>query len=352
MSTESFDLSGRYSIYINGFRDEAAREAVAAYLVTVMRGKTLEELKEALETLPFLLTRSASGVIIQKLKERLEERGASLDIIPLTQPPSVVMSPPAEEAAPQSEPPQPPVPAPLASPAPQAKPVKEPPSYEETAAAPRTETIPWEDRDEQGFFASLWATFTDVMFSPSEFYSKMPQKGKVGSALLYAVLFGILGLILSAPTFFLLQYPIAKSLSLPTEDFYALLLGSYTFAVFFSPLFIVLLYLVLAVVYHLCILLVGGSGGFDTTLKVIAYSASASVFQVLPYIGGFVNAIYSVVLWAIGFQKAHNLSPVRAGFAAFLPVIVGFVLFVSIIALAVLLLGATFLQGLSQRLQL
>jgi len=349
MSTESFDLAGRYTIYINGFRDEAAREAVAAYLETVMRGKTLEELRESLENLPFLLIRSASGVIIQKLKERLEERGASLDIVSLTQPPTEAVAPPPEETAPQSHPP---VSAPLISPIPQAGPGIEQPPHGEAAAAPRMETIPWEDREEQGFFASLWATFTEVMFSPSEFYSKMPPKGKVGSALLYAVLLGILGLILSAPTFFLLQFPIAKSLSLPTEDFYALLLGFYTFAVFFSPLIIILIYFVLAAVYHLCILLVGGSGGFDATLKVIAYSASTSVFQVLPYVGGFVGGIYSVVLWAIGFQKAHKLSPVRAGFAALLPIIVGIVLFVSIIALTVLFLGAAFLQGLSQRLQI
>ena len=110
MSPDSFDLSGRYSIYINGFRDEASREAVAAYLATVMRGKSLEELKESLENIPFLLIRSASGVIIQKLKERLEERGASLEIVPMSQPPAVVLSPPAEDSAPQPETPQTPVP--------------------------------------------------------------------------------------------------------------------------------------------------------------------------------------------------------------------------------------------------
>ena len=51
-----------------------------------------------------------------------------------------------------------------------------------------TEPVPWENWRELGFFASLWRTWRDAVFSPVPFFRRMPPRGGIGPALGYAVL--------------------------------------------------------------------------------------------------------------------------------------------------------------------
>ena len=58
--------------------------------------------------------------------------------------------------------------------------------------------IPWERRQEIGFVTALVETTKEVLTGPSDFFRRMPVAGGIGSPLLYAVVIGYLGLLLSA----------------------------------------------------------------------------------------------------------------------------------------------------------
>src|SRR5260370_11339809 len=56
----------------------------------------------------------------------------------------------------------------------------------------------WGRRDELGFVTALVETAKEVLTGPSDFFRRMPVAGGIGSPLLYAVVIGYLGLLLSA----------------------------------------------------------------------------------------------------------------------------------------------------------
>ena len=58
--------------------------------------------------------------------------------------------------------------------------------------------IPWDRREELGFVTALVETTKEVLTGPSDFFRRMPVAGGIGSPLLYAVVIGYLGLLLSA----------------------------------------------------------------------------------------------------------------------------------------------------------
>ena len=57
--------------------------------------------------------------------------------------------------------------------------------------------IPWDRREELGFVSALVETTKEVLTGPSDFFRRMPVAGGIGSPLLYAVVIGYLGLLLS-----------------------------------------------------------------------------------------------------------------------------------------------------------
>ncbi len=66
----------------------------------------------------------------------------------------------------------------------------------------------------------------------------------------------------------------------------------------------------------------GDRNGFEATFRVVAYGYSANVFLVLPFCGGLLYGVWTIVLYIIGLKEAHETTGGKAAFAVFLPVIV------------------------------
>jgi hypothetical protein len=192
----------------------------------------------------------------------------------------------------------------------------------ETAAS-RT-GLPWEHRQQRGFFNAFVETLVMVLTRPGEAFSIMKREGGLGEPLIYALIGGCLGGIVS----FLF------SVGLQSAGFFAdrhdpfgamagMGIGSAAFVILI-PLFVVIGLFIGSAIVHVCLMIVGGANhSFETTFRVVAFSqGSVGPLQMIPVCGGLISAVWGLVCNCIGLARAHDTDTGRAVLAVFLPLIV------------------------------
>src|SRR5215468_5726643 len=126
-----------------------------------------------------------------------------------------------------------------------------------TAAAGRT-GLPWEHREERGFFNAFVETLTMVLTRPAEAFSVMKREGGLGEPLIYALIGGCLGGIVSALISLGLQ-----SIGLfggKNNNLVAMTgMGIGFGMIIFVPLFIVIFLFIWSGLAHLCLMIFGGA---------------------------------------------------------------------------------------------
>ena len=190
-------------------------------------------------------------------------------------------------------------------------------------AAPRS-GLPWEHRREGGLFNAFVETLVMVLTKPGEAFTIMKREGGLGEPLIYALIGGCLGGIVS----------LLFSLGLQSVGFFAdrhntfaamtgMGGGSVAFIVL-VPLFIVIGLFIGSAIVHLCLMIVGGANqSFETTFRVIAFSqGSTGPLQMIPICGGLIAGVWALVCNCIGLARAHETDTGRAVLAVFLPLIV------------------------------
>jgi hypothetical protein len=190
------------------------------------------------------------------------------------------------------------------------------------AAAPRS-GLPWEHRQERGLFNAFVETLVMVLTKPGEAFTVMKREGGLGEPLIYALIGGCLGGIVS----------LLFSLGLKSVGFFAdhdtfaamggMGVGSAAFIVLI-PLFIVIGLFIGGAIVHLCLMIVGGANqSFETTFRVIAFSqGSTGPLQMIPICGGLIAGVWALICNCIGLARAHETDTGRAVLAVFLPLIV------------------------------
>src|SRR4051794_4084055 len=193
-----------------------------------------------------------------------------------------------------------------------------------TMVAGRT-GLPWEHRQERGFFNAFIQTLSMVLTRPTEAFSIMKRDGGFGEPLIYALIGGCVGGIMA----FLFSLGF-QSLGLFTDRHNNSLaamagigIGS-TRMIILLPLFIVIGLFIGSAIVHLCLMIVGGANqSFETTFRVLAFShGSAGPLQIVPLCGGLISGVWAVVCNCIGLARAHETDTGRAVLAIFLPLIV------------------------------
>jgi len=191
------------------------------------------------------------------------------------------------------------------------------------AAAPRS-GLPWEHRQERGFFNAFVETLAMVLTKPGEAFAVMKREGGLGEPLIYALIGGCLGGIVS----------LLFSMGLQSVGFFAdrhdmfgamagMGAGSAAFIVLI-PLFVVIGLFIGSAIVHLCLMIVGGANqSFETTFRVLAFSqGSTGPLQMIPVCGGLISGVWALVCSCIGLARAHDTDTGRAVLAVFLPLIV------------------------------
>ncbi len=192
-----------------------------------------------------------------------------------------------------------------------------------TLASART-GLPWEHRQERGFVNAFIETLSMVLTRPAEAFSVMKREGGLGEPLIYALIGGCVGGIVS----FLFSLGF-QSLGLFTNQHNNGLaamagMGIGSAMIILLPLFIVVGLFIGSAIVHLCLMMVGGANqSFETTFRVLAFShGSAGALQIVPLCGGLISGVWALVCICIGLARAHETDTVRAVLAVFLPLIV------------------------------
>ncbi|MFI0347820.1 MAG: YIP1 family protein [Chthoniobacterales bacterium] len=195
---------------------------------------------------------------------------------------------------------------------------------DDTNTTPPAITEPaWERRSEVGFFKAIFQTMKSVLFSPGATFSKMNPEGGILAPLCYYVLMHavVLDIALSY------QLPqILKKLAI-TSPFFAdisqhSMVVNYLVLLFIAPFFIALGSFISASIVHLSLKILGAAHQpWAATFRVFCYAfGSASLFQIVPLIGGLVAACYGMIVYFIGLKKVNDCSVARIIFSVLLSI--------------------------------
>jgi hypothetical protein len=215
-------------------------------------------------------------------------------------------------------------PSPSAPPPPAASTITPAPAGSTSETPPTRSGLPWEHRQERGFVNAFIETLTMVLTRPSEAFTVMKREGGLVEPLIYALIGGCAGGVVS----FLFSLGL-QSIGFFSErrNAFAVMtgmgVGSAAFIILL-PLCIIIGVFIGAAVVHLCLMLVGGAKqSFETTFRVLAFSqGSTGLLQMIPVCGGFIAGVWGLVVSCIGLSRAHGTETGRAVLAIFLPLIV------------------------------
>src|SRR5215472_2598153 len=196
-----------------------------------------------------------------------------------------------------------------------------------TTVAGRT-GLPWEHRQERGFFNAFIETLTMVLTRPAEAFSVMKREGGLGEPLIYALIGGCVGGIVSF--LFSLGFQSIGLFADRNNSLAAMTgMGIGFGAIILVPLFIVIALFVWSGLAHVCLMIFGGANQpFETTFRVFAFTqGSAGPLQIIPLCGGLISGIWAIVCNCIGLARAQETDTGRAVLAVLSPLIVccGFV---------------------------
>jgi len=183
--------------------------------------------------------------------------------------------------------------------------------------------LPWEHRQERGFFNAFIETLTMVLTRPAEAFSVMKRGGGLGEPLIYALIGGCLGGIVSA--LFSLGFQSIGLFANKNNSLAAITgMGIGFGTIILVPLIIVIVLFIWSGLAHLCLMVFGGANQpFETTFRVFAFTqGSAGPLQIIPLCGGLISGIWAIVCNCIGLARAQETDTGRAVLAVFSPLIV------------------------------
>jgi hypothetical protein len=173
---------------------------------------------------------------------------------------------------------------------------------------------PWEDQDNLGFMDGLLQTLKSSLFTPQEFFSKLPVKGGFLTPLLYALIVETFGWLVSYVWAFSVDHSWLGASKL--SAFWIILLGVLV------PMLVFLHVVVSAFVLHISLFLIAAAKrDFEATFRVACYSCGPALFGAVPVVGGVVVGVWQLVLLVIGLREVHDITTARAVIAVFLPLI-------------------------------
>ncbi len=183
--------------------------------------------------------------------------------------------------------------------------------------------LPWERRLELGAGAAVLQTVRKVVFSPTATFRDMRVEGGWGEPLAFAVLVGSVFFWVAQVWEMLVSTMLAGTLGLDPQEVAAANVQQLVFAVL-APLMVMVATLIAAAFVHLLLLMFGGaSRPFETTFRVMCYSWGVAVFNVIPFCGVLVGAVWRIVVQIIGLREAQEVPGGRAAAAVLIPVLLG-----------------------------
>lgn len=194
------------------------------------------------------------------------------------------------------------------------------------AAPTPTTPIPWEDPARTSVFERFAETVKLLATKPGETYAQMPTAGGIGKPLTFAIGVGWAAIIIASVWMLLFG-----GLSLPFMDrsdlgaagaAFGLSTGFIVMLMILAPIFVIIGVFLQAAILHLMLMLVGGAvRGFEATTRVCSYAQAGQLAQIVPFCGGLLSAVWSLILLIVGLSTAHGITRGKAAVAVVLPVV-------------------------------
>ncbi len=190
-------------------------------------------------------------------------------------------------------------------------------------------------------------TWKKVITSPSEFYENMPKEGGFGEPLIFAAInFIVLGIGSAMVGIVLGSFGFALLGGDAGATFVSMIINVIS-NVIFTPIFGIIWLFIVGAVLFILFKIVGGSGSYEGTFRIVAYSSAVSLLAWIP-IAGWLFGLYQIILNIIGGKYVHNLSTTRSAIAVLIPYILILGIVILIIGAAVI---AAFVFGMGGSLQ-
>jgi hypothetical protein len=185
--------------------------------------------------------------------------------------------------------------------------------------------LPWEHRAQLGFVKAWFDTVSLLITKPSEAFTMMRPEGGLMDPLLFGLIGGCAGGIVSI--IFQGLFQSIPGIAGGNDAFQSLGIGVWVILLIYAvlmPLLVTVGLFIGAAILHLCLMLVGGANrSFETTFRVVGFTAgAANLFSMIPFCGGIIALVYHIVLECIGLSRAHPTTTGKALMAIFLPMIV------------------------------
>jgi hypothetical protein len=189
--------------------------------------------------------------------------------------------------------------------------------------------VPWEDLDNLGFFRGLARTVRDSLFSPTEFFSRLPLHRGLLNPLLYALILQTVGNMAGYVSGLLVNNPLLPQARLTGTMMIALGL--------LIPVITVVWLALWAILLHVSLFLLGGANeDFEATFRIVAYVSAADLFNGVPLLGSLIAIIWKLCMLIPGVREVHRVTTTKAAAAVFLPLIGCCAVLVGGVSLAVL----------------
>lgn len=194
------------------------------------------------------------------------------------------------------------------------------PAGEMAGAASHT-AFPWPPPPDRPLLDALAETWRASLFEPRDFFARMPVRGPLGAALLYFLVVGVAAQGVRLFWSIIRDVLLAGTAAGPGviagkgADPAELLLGF-----LLSPLTLLALLLTATVVVHATLLVLGAaSASIGATLRVLAYTHGAALFEAVPLAGSILAFAWMIVAAARGLATVHATGTARAVLALLLP---------------------------------
>lgn len=215
------------------------------------------------------------------------------------------------------------------------------PGRDDAGDAAETTKVAWEDANGR-FPSNLLQTWLDCVTRPTEFFSRIDISSSLGRPLLYYLIVSMLS------AFFYMAWG-----SPGFDESWRSALGvqadpidqassSFRLLYFFATPFASLLALGIGTLtYHLFTLfLAPRKRDLSATARVLCYAGSPGVLSIIPWVGGLVGGIWSLVLLVIGIRQVHRTTTGRSIAIVLLPSVLIMVAVFSLVLLLVFVAAA------------
>lgn len=186
--------------------------------------------------------------------------------------------------------------------------------------------LPW-DRAKNG--SALVDTAKRLITAPGAAFAEMREKGDYLSPILFAVIFGTVGAVIGQ--IWNLVFGASMIGFLPPEmqaqfgQALAPSVGGVLVNIVLAPIFVLIFLFIAAAIYHLFLMLLGGTkestAGYEGTLRSVSYSGVSNIAYVIPFIGTPIAIVWGIVLNVIGLSRVHHTSTGKAVGAVLLPLL-------------------------------